>query len=63
MLEMVLSGIKNLGPVKAFKRWLPENCSCRLCGRYNYQVGLFKDTQREKGPSNKKVKRLQKVLI
>ena len=43
--EMVPSDIKNLGTVKAFKfpikSWLPENCSCRLCKLYVYQVDLL----------------------
>ena len=44
--ELLPHNLKRLESVEAFKfkikSWIPENCPCRICKPYIYQVGLYK---------------------
>ena len=43
--ELLPNNVKILKSVEAFqskiKSWIPENCSCRICEPYIYQVGFI----------------------
>ena len=44
--ELLPHNLKRLESVEAFKfkikSWIPENCPCRVCKPYIYQVDLYK---------------------
>ena len=45
ILELLLNNLKTFESVEAFKSktksWIPENCPCRICKPYIYQVGFM----------------------
>ena len=45
MWELLRNNLKRLESVEAFKSkikgWIPENCPCRICKPYIYQVGFI----------------------